>query len=186
MGLLQRIQEVITDTTFLLIDTNNRFRDALERINSNPPSYSADDLTTDITQTALRSMQLWMRFWKPLSDPQLPTAFISAPAGGIAGNAGLHAAVSVTEPVPLAVSPIVSPLVFMGWSTVPPVNTVDATQIEPLRALTPIPDANMDPLRQRLDVFLNVPIAAKVQQGMYQGFVSVGGAPIAVVVVHAL
>jgi hypothetical protein len=184
MGLLQRIQDVVNDTTLLLIDTNVRFRRALERINRPVPNYTADDLTTDITQTALRSLQLWMKFWKPLSDPLLPTAIITAPAGAIPGNVGLHATVSVTESVPNNILPTVTPLVFVGWSAVPAA-PVDASQVPPLMARSPIPAADMDPLRQQLDVYLNV-AAGPVQQGTYQGFVLVGQAPIAGVVVRAL
>ncbi len=184
MGLLQRIQDVVNDTTLLLLDTNNRFRDALQDINKPVPTYTADRLTTDVTQTALRSLQLWMKFLKPLSDPLLPTAIITAPAAAIPGNIGLHATVSVTECVPNNILPTVTPLVFVGWSVVPA--ATDASQVPPLAARTPIPAADMDPLRQQLDVYLDVPAAQVVQRGTYQGFVLVGQAPIAGVVVRAL
>jgi hypothetical protein len=184
MSLLKRLQDVVTDTALLLIDTNNRFRDALGRINHAPPLYTANDLTTDVTQTALRTLQLMMKFWTPLSDPLLPTVTISYPANLIPGNIGLHATVSLTASVPLYMSPSVTPLVFMGWSVVP--GPTDASQVPPLAAKSPIPDTDLDVLRQQIDVTLNVPMGYRVERGTYQGFVLLGQDPVAVVVVRAL
>jgi hypothetical protein len=186
MGLFQRLQDVVNESTTLLLDSNTRAREALKKINRNPPTYTANNLVEDVTQTALGSLKLWLKFWKPLSDPVLPTVTITAPANTIAGNAGLMGTVSLTDSVPVGVSPDVTSLVFTGWTVLPAPGT-DASQIPPLAMKTPIPDAEMDPLRQQLTVTLNVPAAAPVpQRGIYQGFVLLGQAPLAVVVVRAL
>jgi hypothetical protein len=186
MGLFQRVQDVVFESTLLLLESNNRVMEALQKINKTPPTYTANDLVEDVTQTALRSLKLWVKFWKPLSDPVLPTLTITAPANTIPGNTGLNGTVSITESVPIWVSPTVTPLVFMGWSVLPPPGT-DASQIPPLAMISPIPDADMDPLRQQLTVRLAVPGAAPVPQGgIYQGFVLLGQAPLAIVAVRAL
>jgi hypothetical protein len=186
MGLFQRLQDVVNDSTLLLLDSNKRVMDALAKINTPTPTYKADDLVQDVTQTALRSLKLWLKFWKPLSDPVLPTLTIAAPVGTIVGNTGLSGTVSLTDSVPLGASPTVTLLVFMGWSVLPAPGT-DASQIQPLAMKSPIPDSDMDSLRQQLTVFLAVPTGAPVpQKGIYQGFVLFGGVPLAVVVVRAL
>jgi hypothetical protein len=160
--------------------------DALKKINTPAPSYNANDLVKDVTQTGLEWLKLWLKFLKPLSDPTLPTLTITAPVATIPGNAGLTGTVSLTDTVPLNTSPTVTPLVFMGWSVLPAAGT-DASQIPALAMKSPIPDADMDPLRQDLTVYLAVPNAAPVpQQGIYQGFVLLGQTPLAIVVVRAL
>src|SRR5262245_28226806 len=141
MGLFQRLQDVVNESTTLILDSNARAIEALKKINKSPPTYTADNLVEDVTQTALRSLKLWLKFWKPLSDPVLPTLTITAPASTIAGNTGLMGNVSLTDSIPLGVSPTVTPLVFMGWSVLPALGT-DASQITPLAMKSPIPDTD--------------------------------------------
>lgn len=196
MGLFQRIQDVATDASLLLLDANRRFRLALDKINRNIPGpYTANDLTDDVTHTAVNVALFWLKFLRPLRDPALPTLTISAPAGTIPGAKGLSGTVTLDTPVtgtlsgtagPTPPPPVtVTPLVFLGWSVVPA--ATDPKTVAPLAMKSPVPDSDMDPLRQEITVFLNVPAAAPMpEQGLYQGFVLVGQAPAAIVVVRAL
>jgi|SRR5579862_225514 len=182
MGLLQRTQDIVTDTAQLLIDVNNRFTTALSKINTAVPTYDADDLVEDVTQVGLKTLLLWLKFWQPMSDPLLPTLTITDSAANIK-NGGLNGTVSLARSIPVGVNPTVTPLVFVGWSVVPAAK--DASQIPPLAMKTPIPDADMDALRQQVTVYLSAPSAPSVERGLYQGFVLIGSAPIATVVVQA-
>ena len=170
MGLFQRLQDVTKASSDLLIKSNQNVVKALQKIDKPVPTYHADDLVTDVTQFSLGLLKVWLTFWKPLSDPVLPTVTITAPAATIPGGT----------------YPTVTSLVFMGWSTLPAPGT-DASQIPPLAMTSPLVAADIGPLGQDLTVHLAVPSTAPVpQQGIYQGFVQLGTAPLAVVVVIAL
>ena len=185
MSLLQRIQDTIQDTTGLMIFTNRVFRRALSEINSAAPSYTANDLVRDVTQVWLRSLIVGMRLSRPLSDPLLPTVTISALAANIPGSVTLNGTVSITDVIPPGTLPVITPLALVGWTQATAAPT-DASQVPPL-ATKPVIDADLDPLRQQITVWLQVPIGAQVEQnGVYQGFVMVGSAPVAVVTVRAL
>jgi hypothetical protein len=185
MGLSTQIQAAVKGMAQLASSSNKIFNDAVAKINTPTPSYTADDLTHDVTQIGLQALLLWLKFWMPVGDPVLPTAVVSVQHTKIRGKSPTGF-VSVAEPIDPAATISVTPLAFVGWSQVPAAK--DASQIAPLSA-TAAPQAS-DPLRQDLVVTLTVPNSAPVpEQGLYQGFVMVGtGAgthPVAIVLVQA-
>lgn len=185
MALFKRMNDVIRDTSNLLIDMNGRFQTAVQDINSS--SYTADRLTEDVTKTALGTFLLWLKFWRPLSDDTLPTIMITAPAASIPGATGLGGTGSLLEPIPLGTNPTVTDLAFLGWSPATTSPVPDVSTISTLAMTSPVPDGEMDALRQRITVRLNVPAAASTpQQGTYEGFVLVGSAVVAIVKARVL
>lgn len=181
MGLFKRINDVVRGTANLMIDTNQRFETAVADINAG--NYTADRLTSDVTSTWLNSFRLLLRFWRPLSDEVLPTIVITTPGATVPGATGITGTGSLLEPVPLGTAVDVTELAFLGWSpaTLSPVSNV--SQIPTLAMVTPVPATDMDALRQRVTVTLDVPSTAPPpQQGVYQGFVLIGQAPVAIVV----
>ena len=187
MGLFKRISDVVRDTSNLLIDANQRFETAVTKINARPPTYTANNLTEDVTQTALKSFLLLLKFWKPLSDETLPTITITTPAAAVPGAMGISGTGSLIEPVPVGTALDVTDLAFLGWLPATAAPVANVSQIPPLPMTTPIPPADTDALRQRVTVYLNVPAAAPApQQGIYQGFVLIGQAPVAIVIARLL
>jgi hypothetical protein len=181
MGLFQRVQDVVNGTSQLLLDGHTRWKDALTKINANPPTYTADNFTEDVTQMALKTLFLGMKLWRPLGDPMLPTVSISALANKVGGATGDASLVDVIAP---GVNLTVTNLVFIGApDSVPP--NPDPVNVPPLLpAAAPNPQF-MDPLRQQIRVTLAAPGAAP-QTGIYQGYVLNAQNPVAVVVARIL
>lgn len=186
MGLLKRIEDLIFETAQLLMGFNARTTAALTKINANPPTYSADDLTRDLTQSGLDTLKLWLKFWKPLSDPTLPTLVITGAQTSGGGTASGE--VSLGDPVPLGVNPGATPLVFVGDPASPAPPNPSAVMVQSLPPVTGSPSF-LDPLRQRLT--LQVTLAPGQQRGIYHGLILLNAAlpaspPIATVIARVV
>lgn len=185
MGLFKRVSDVVNATTVLAIDVNRRFEQAIRDINAN--AYTADRFTQDVAATTLKSMNILLRFWRPLTDEVLPTIVITTNAVAVPGATGISGTGSLMEPVPVGTSVDVSDLVFLGWAPPTATPVPNVSQIPTLPMVSPVPAAAMDGFRQRITVTLNVPLGAPYpQQGIYQGFAMIGQAPVAIVVARIL
>ena len=194
MSLFQRIQDLASETTKLLLDANAKFNQAIADITHQPNSlYTADRLTDDVTSLGVRLLKVWLTLGRPLADPTLPTISMAKQAPTIVGGAPIVGVGSLSRPVDVGVDPTVTKLVFIGFpdTAIPVPAGMDQIPPLPMRnVVAPNPNPSpifLDALRQQIQVDVDVAaIAAQPQQGIYQGYVLVAQDPIAVVVMRVL
>lgn len=191
MNLAQQIQDLSLKTTKLLLDANSIFNGAITAITAQPNTYTANQLTQDVTTLSADFLRVLLALW-PWADPTLPTISITNPAATLPGSAGVVGAASLARSVDPSVQPTVTNLVFLGLPNAPvPTPAGGFPPIPMLNVAPPAPNATprfLDGgLRQQILVEVDgASIAVAPQRGIYQGYVLVGQDPVAVVVLRAV